>query len=154
MHPCRISSDNWELSVFLGICALYTRAERRNPAASHTVSHVDLATTAVNHADNPGTHNLPIGTLHYSCLQLQHWNQPVANPRYLLRSNSVAARSGFELTINLKHLTYTMHPSNVSQFRRCYSTTNSVYICVDSTAKQPIWLAPFIPCIFYVNERK
>lgn len=48
--------------------------------------------------DPDGAHNLPIGTLHYSCLQLRTANQPLLLPPpscYLPRSNSVAAPRWF-----------------------------------------------------------
>lgn len=52
--------------------------------------------------DPDGAHNLPIGTLHYSCLQLRAANQPLSPPPppsslpcYLPRSNSVAAPRWF-----------------------------------------------------------
>lgn len=48
--------------------------------------------------DPDGAHNLPIGTLHYSCLQLRAANQPLLLPPpscYLPRSNSVAAPRWF-----------------------------------------------------------
>ena len=54
-------------------------------------------TTRATHR-RPEAHNLPIGTLHYSCLQVLPANQPAR--RYLPRSNSVAAHSGFELFID------------------------------------------------------
>lgn len=52
----------------------------------------------------PGAHNLPIGTLHYSCLQLQAANQPgpslPPSPVICLGQIQSQPRGGFELTIN------------------------------------------------------
>lgn len=66
--------------------------------------YVDDRNACIHMTITPGAHNLPIGTPHYSCLQLLPGNQPAT--RYLPRSNSVAARSGFELTINFKRSMY------------------------------------------------
>lgn len=62
-----------------------------------------LCTLVRDQPRRPEVHNLPIGTLHYSCLQLQAANQP-GPPCYLPRLNSVPAPRWFELTINFKRV--------------------------------------------------
>lgn len=61
----------------------------------------------------PGAHNLPIGTLHYSCLQLQAANQPgpslPPSPVICLGQIQSQPRGGFELTINFKRVRRPFH---------------------------------------------
>lgn len=58
--------------------------------------------------DPDGAHNLPIGTLHYSCLQLRAANQPLLlpppSPVICLGQIQSQPRGGFELTINFKRV--------------------------------------------------
>ena len=56
-----------------------------------------------NQPRRPGAHNLPIGTLHYSCLQLQAANQP-GPPVICLGQIQSQPCGGFELTINFKRV--------------------------------------------------
>lgn len=58
---------------------------------------------ARNQPWRPGAHNLPIGTLHYSCLQLQAANQP-GPPVICLGQIQSQPCGGFELTINFKRV--------------------------------------------------